>query len=292
MALSPIDHAGVGTTLVDGMVASVAEGDTAVVAGRTVAVFVVGDRHEGGILLYNRSVGSGRVENLSVMIHSFNGSDGGPEAAILGGKGDMFGGIPADTLHAEIVKLLNVGLGAGDDFGIFGIDIAVVAELIVGDGGAVAVVDASVPAHSAVGVPPRVVVAGGLVDMVGNNVDDYFDTICCGLFAEGLEVVGRAHAAAFECDIVGTIEIVPGRAGACVGPLERTQLDGAETGLGDSGQFSLYLCHGPVKTMEDVPLLNGCGQPVVGRHKHPGRAHGEHQRKEIPFDEIHDVRCK
>ena len=45
----------------------------------------------------------------------------------------MLGGIPADTFHAEAGEFLHVGLAAGGNFAEFGVYVAVVAELAVGD---------------------------------------------------------------------------------------------------------------------------------------------------------------
>ena len=59
--------------------------------------------------------------------------DFSPELATLGGEADMLGGIPADTFHAEAGEFLHVGLAAGGNFAEFGVYVAVVAELAVGD---------------------------------------------------------------------------------------------------------------------------------------------------------------
>ena len=104
----------------------------------------------------------------------------------------MLGGVPADAVDAHVVERLDEGLGAGDDFRVFRVEVAVVAELAVGDGVAVAVVDAAVEADAAVAVPPCVVVSGGLVHVVCHHVHDYLDAQSMGVGAEAAEVVFRA----------------------------------------------------------------------------------------------------
>ena len=104
----------------------------------------------------------------------------------------MLGGVPADAVHAHVVEGLDEGFGTSDYLGVFGVDVAVVAELAVGDGVAVAVVDAAVEADAAVGIPPRVVVAGGLVHVVGHHVHDDLDAVGVSVGAEVAQVGFRA----------------------------------------------------------------------------------------------------
>ena len=66
----------------------------------------------------------------------------------------MFGGIPADTVHAGAFQLIDKAKGALLHFVIFRIDVAVTAELVVSYGVAVGVIYAASPAYSAVGIPP------------------------------------------------------------------------------------------------------------------------------------------
>ena len=106
----------------------------------------------------------------------------------------MLCGIPSDTLHSKRFEFLYVGLSSGYDLAVFGIDIAVIAKLAVSDRVAVAIVDTSVPAHTAVRVPPRIVVSCRLVDMVGHNIHDNLDAIFCRLRAEILEILFRTVA--------------------------------------------------------------------------------------------------
>lgn len=83
---------------------------------------------------------------------------------------------------------------------------------------------------------------------------------------------------------------MPGGTLTDIRTLERRKLHGTESGSRDVGKLGLDISHRPVETMENVAILDGCWQTVIGSHDHPRRAHREHQRKEIPFDRFHDVR--
>ena len=141
----------------------------------------------------------------------------------------MLGGIPAYALDAEARKFLYVSLAAGYYFRRFGVDVAIIAELAVSDAFTVAVVDAAFPAYPAVAVPPCVVVSCCLVDVVGHNVDDNLDSVVGCFLAEVLEL-GFGADASFECKVVRTVKIMPGRTCAHVRALHGRQLHRSEAG--------------------------------------------------------------
>ena len=228
----------------------------AVVVAALVAVAVVGDGHVLRVFLHEGvAVSSGVVEDFAVVPHSGHACHRGPEPAAFRGKADVLGGVPADALHAEALEVLDEGFGAGLDFGVLGVYVAVPAELAVSDGVAVAVVDAALPAHTAVGVPPRVVVARGLVYVVGHDVDDDLDAVGLGLGAEALELLAGAVAVGAELEVVGHVGVEPfGVSGAVA--LYRGHLNGSESGCGDVGELGLDVVECPVEAMEDVAVLN------------------------------------
>ena len=73
----------------------------------------------------------------------------------------------------------------------------------MGDGIAVAIIDTTVPTHTPIGVPPRVMVTGSLVDMVGHNVDDDLDAVVGRLCTKVSQILLGTKARRLKSEVVG-----------------------------------------------------------------------------------------
>ena len=179
----------------------------------------------------------------------------------------MLCGVPANAINAAVFEVLHKRFGAGLHLGVFRVDVAVVAELTMGDGVSAAIVDAAFPAYAAVRVPPGGVVSGGFVDVVGDDVHDDFYAVGMSLGAEAGQLRLGAVAVGFEGDIIGHVGVKPLGVGRAVA-LHGRYLHCAEAGGGDIGQFCLDVGKGPVIAMQDVALLDTGGNAiVVGAHR-------------------------
>ena len=242
MALAPIHHLVVFEGA--GSPAGVASRHAAVVAC-AVAISVVCNRHIGRVF-YHKFVtvaSAGIVENLTVVVEARYGGHGAPEAAAFRGERDVLCGVPADAFHAHGLQLFEISLGTVCNLAVLGVDVGITAsaaQLVVRDGVSVAVVDVTVPAQTAVAVPPRIVifrlVACRAVNMVRNHIDDDFYAVAFCCRAESRQVGSTAENVVCKFEIIRAIGIVPFHL-RLVGTLHRRDLNSPEACFRYVGQF-------------------------------------------------------
>ena len=186
MAFAPI-HYLVAKTVVDSPRAAIAIGYAAIFTGSTVAVFVVGNGHHSAIFLDDGCVWTRSVKNLTVVIHAGDAGHSCPESTTFRGKTDMLGSIPAATGNAHALKVFNIGFSSCGDFCKLRVHIAVIAELAMGDGSTVTIINTAFPTDATIAVPPSIVVAGCFVNVVSYDIDDNLDTVLGSFGAKSLK---------------------------------------------------------------------------------------------------------
>ena len=126
-----------------------------------------------------------KPQYLSVMVHSLNRGDLLPEPAfIITGKLDMLGSIPADTVNADIFKLLNICLYRSINIRVFRFDVRH-SQILINIFFTSAIASAGAPVFTVL----KIICYVGMVSgkMIGNNVNNDFYSICFRLCTKLLQ---------------------------------------------------------------------------------------------------------
>ena len=88
------------------------------------------------------------------MPQAFDRSNHRPEITAFAGETDVFCGVPADAVDTDALQVLDESPGTLLNFLALGVDIAVIAKLVVGNGMTAGVVNPSVIALTVALAPP------------------------------------------------------------------------------------------------------------------------------------------